>query len=91
MIGVVAAADHSATVIGMEIGPKIRDHRRKPDDEATLQRLAQRYQGGASVRDLARETGWAYATVHRRLSMAQVSGLLVMRPRGYRTPSSGSR
>lgn len=66
----------------MEIGPKVRDHRAKPSDEDTLRSLAKRYREGASIRDLARETGWGYATVHSRLSMAQVSGLVVLRPRG---------
>ena len=76
--------DQCATVIGMDLGPspRNRDHRRKPDDDATLRRLAERYADGASVRDLVVETGWAYGTVHRRLSMAQVSGLVVLRPRG---------
>lgn len=71
-----------ATVCGMEIGPTNRDRRRKPDDEATLRRLAERYRAGASVRDLTTETGWCYGTVYRRLSMAQVAGLVVLRPRG---------
>lgn len=78
-------------MIGMEIGPTNRDHRRKPDDEATLRRLAARYAEGATVRDLTRETGWCYGTVYRRLSMAQVSGLLVLRPRGYRSPLADGR
>lgn len=71
-----------ATVCGMEIGPRNRDRRRKPEDEATLRRLAERYRAGLSVRDLSVETGWCYGTVYRRLSMAQVDGLLVLRPRG---------
>lgn len=71
-----------ATVCGMEIGVTNRDHRRKPEDEATLRRLAARYAEGLSVRQLTVETGWCYSTVYRRLSMAQVSGLLVLRPRG---------
>lgn len=66
----------------MEIGPRNRDRRRKPEDEATLRRLAERYRAGLSVRDLSVETGWCYGTVYRRLSMAQVDGLLVLRPRG---------
>lgn len=82
-------ADHCATVIGMEIGPTNRDRRRKPDDAETLKQLAARYRKGATVRQISTETGWAYGTVYRRLSMAQVAGLLVLRPRGYRTPSGG--
>jgi transposase len=70
------------TVIGMEIGPRNRDRRRKPEDEATLRALAERYREGLSVRELSVETGWCYGTVYRRLSMAQVSGLVVLRPRG---------
>jgi hypothetical protein len=71
-------------VIGMTDLPvqPNRDRRRKPEDEATLRRLAERYTAGVSIRQLSDETGWAYATVYRRLSMAQVSGLLVLRPRG---------
>ena len=84
-------ADHCATVIGVEIGPKNRDRRRKPDDDATLRRLAERYADGASVRDLVIETGWAYGTVYRRLSMAQVSGLVVLRPRGAHSTSRRAR
>jgi DNA-directed RNA polymerase specialized sigma24 family protein len=66
----------------MEIGPKVRDHRRKPTDEATLKDLAKRYAEGASIRQIAVATGWSYGTVYSRLSMAQVSGLVVLRPRG---------
>jgi transposase len=66
----------------VEIGPTNRDHRRKPEDEATLRRLAASYRGGASIRTLCTETGWAYGTVHRRIAMAERAGLLTMRPRG---------
>jgi predicted transcriptional regulator len=75
----------------MEIGPKIRDGRRKPEDDATLRRLADRYSEGLSIRDLCRETGWGYGTVHQRLSMAQVSGLVVLRPRGGISGPRGER
>lgn len=80
-----------ATVCGMEIGPKIRDHRRKPDDEATIKRLAERYNDGLSIRQIGVETGWSYGTVYQRLSMAQVSGLLVLRPRGGRSAARDGR
>lgn len=73
----------------MEITPTGR--RRVPDDAETIEALAKRYQEGLTVRQISAETGWAYGTVHRRLSMAEVEGLLVMRPRGYRTLPSGSR
>ena len=66
----------------VEFGPTNRDRRRKPDDDETLRRLAERYADGASVRDLMVVTGWCYGTVHRRLSMAKASGLVVLRPRG---------
>lgn len=66
----------------MEIGPKIRDRRRKPDDDATIKDIAERYRAGASIRQIAVATGWAYGTVYHRLSLAQVAGLVVMRPRG---------
>ena len=67
-----------------------RDRRRKPTDEATLQRLAARYASGVTIRQLSAEVGWCYGTVHRRLSMAQVAGLVVLRPRGGQTlPSDG--
>lgn len=66
----------------MEIGPKVRDHRRKPADEETLKALAKRYAEGASIRQIATATGWSYGTVYQRLSMAQVAGLVVLRPRG---------
>jgi transposase len=66
----------------MEISPPGRDRSRKPEDEATLRRLAARYAEGLSIRQIARENGWAYGTVYQRLSMAQVAGLVVLRPRG---------
>ena len=73
-----------ARVIGMEIGdaPERSQRIRRPADEATLQRLAARYAAGASIRDIGREYGWGYGTVYHRLSMAQVAGLVVLRPRG---------
>lgn len=74
--------DLHATVIGVEIGAKIRDHRARPADRATVERIAERYKAGASIRQLMIETGWSYGTVHSRLSMGAVEGLLVMRPRG---------
>lgn len=80
-----------ATVCGMEIGPRNRDRRRKPDDEATLRKLAERYAAGRSVRELSVETGWCYGTVYRRLSMAQVSGLVVLRPRGGQSADRDGR
>jgi DNA-directed RNA polymerase specialized sigma24 family protein len=66
----------------MEIGPRNPERRRRPSDEATVKRLAGRYNEGLSIRDIAREMGWSYGTVYQRLSMAQVSGLVVLRPRG---------
>jgi transposase len=66
----------------MEIGPRVRDGRRKPSDEDTIKALAESYKAGASIRQLMVETGWSYGTVYQRLSMAQTSGLLVLRPRG---------
>jgi hypothetical protein len=69
-------------VIGMEIGPRVRDHRAKPADEETIKGLVSRYKAGASIRLLMIETGWSYGTVHSRLSMAQERGLLELRPRG---------
>jgi hypothetical protein len=59
-----------------------RDRRRKPDDEKTLRRLAEQYNAGASVRQLTSVTGWCYGTVHRRLHLAQVAGMITLRPRG---------
>lgn len=76
---------------GMEIGPTNRDRRRKPEDEETLRSLAERYAEGLSVRQLMIETGWCYGTVYRRLSMAQVSGLVVLRPRGGVVGPRGER
>lgn len=83
--------DLRATVCGMEIGPTNRDRRHKPEDPATLQRLAERYAAGASVRQLSTETGWCYGTVYRRLSMAQVAGLVVLRPRGGQSADRRAR
>ena len=80
--GGFAAADLCAMVVGMEISPTNRDHRRKPEDEKTLRDLAKKYAEGKSIRALAIETGWCYGTVHRRLALAQVAGMVVLRPRG---------
>jgi transposase len=85
----VTLTDLHATVIGMKIGPTSRT--RKPDDEATLQRLAARYAAGLSVRQLSAETGWSYGTVYHRLSMAQVAGLVVLRPRGGQSADRRAR
>lgn len=66
----------------MEIAPRNRDRRRKPEDDKTLRRLAKRYDAGLSIRQLATETGWAYGTVHRRIKLAAAAGLIVVRRRG---------
>jgi predicted transcriptional regulator len=66
----------------MEIGPKVRDRRRKPADDKTIKDLARRYSAGASIRQLSTHTGWAYATVHARIKAAAAAGLVTMRPRG---------
>jgi hypothetical protein len=66
----------------MEIGPTNRDRRHKPTDDRTIKDLAERYKAGASIRQLCAYTGWAYATVYARLKVAQVEGMIVMRPRG---------
>jgi hypothetical protein len=57
-----------------------------PSDETTLRRLGERYAGGASIRTLMTETGWAYGTVHRRIVLAQSRGHCTMRPRGGARP-----
>lgn len=80
-----------ATVIGVDMAPINRDRRRKPTDEATLRRLAERYNEGVTVRTLAAEIGWCYTTTYSRLSMAQVSGLVVLRPRGSRVTPRAER
>lgn len=66
----------------VEIAPRNRDHRRKPEDVETLRALAASYRAGASIRTLCTETGWAYGTMHRRIAMAEQAGMLVIRPRG---------
>lgn len=74
--------DLHAMVAAMEIGPTNRDRKRKPVDDATLRELAAYYKAGQSIRQISVRTGWCYGVVQSRLSLAQVRGFVVLRPRG---------
>lgn len=63
---------------------QLRDWRAHPPfTDAQLRELAASYAGGASIRALVTETGWAYGTVQRRLHIAVERGFLpAVRPKG---------
>ena len=75
------------------LGGVIQPRRRPPAvDDAGLRDLAGRYAGGASMRTLVSDTGWAYGTVHRRLHLAIERGILPgVRPKGGARVDSSAR
>ena len=53
-------------------------------DELTKKVIA-KYKSGASIREIAEDTGRSYGAIHRMVTEADVDGLLTVRSRGGKT------